>query len=165
MQQTHLWPIRNWFGSVHTLTPVSLYIRGLSYFFNHQERIMKLIIKLLSSSLSLFLLLSLFISDGVYTVHSSRNLLLQTEKVQCPLDFQILNYTIITSQCKGPHYPSRQCCAAFKELACPYKNYLNDESTDCLTLMLSDINVYGGYCPVGLFGNTCLQGRQHIDCP
>ncbi|CAF2153652.1 hypothetical protein BRARA_A02762 [Brassica rapa] len=128
---------------------------------------MKLIIKLLSSSLSLFLLLSLFISDVFYTVHSSRNLLLQTEKVQCPLDFQIpyLNYTIITSQCKGPLYPYPQCCAAFKELACPYKNYLNDESTDCLTLMLTDINLYGGYFPAGLFGNTCLQGRQHIDCP
>ncbi|CAF2036721.1 hypothetical protein BRARA_I00616 [Brassica rapa] len=126
---------------------------------------MKLIIKLLSSSLPLFLLLSLFISDGVYTVYSSRNLLLQTEKVQCPIDFHYLNYKIIKSRCKGPLYPPLQCCAAFKKLACPYSPYLNDESTDCLTVMLSDISLYGGYYPVGLFGNICLQGRQHIDCP
>ncbi|KAJ0236298.1 hypothetical protein HA466_0256260 [Hirschfeldia incana] len=125
---------------------------------------MKLILKLLSSSLPLFLLLSLFISDGVYTVYSSRNLLLQTEKVRCPVDFQNLNYTIISRRCKGPNYPSKKCCPAFKKLACPYSQYLNDESTDCLALLLSDIKVYGGYYPVGLFENTCLQGRQHIDC-
>ncbi|CAH8363393.1 unnamed protein product [Eruca vesicaria subsp. sativa] len=120
-------------------------------------------IKLLSSSLHLFLLLSVFISDGVYTVCSSRNLL-QAEKVPCPLNFQFMNYTIILSRCKGPSYPHQECCAAFKEFACPYKQYVNDLSTDCLTLMLSNIRLYGRY-PVGLFGNTCLQGRQHVDCP
>ncbi|KAJ4872355.1 LORELEI-LIKE-GPI-ANCHORED PROTEIN 1 [Raphanus sativus] len=126
---------------------------------------MKLIIKLLYSSLLLFLLLSLFISDGVYTVYSSRNVLLQTEKFRCPIDFQNLNYKIIRSRCKGPLYPPQKCCLAFKKLACPYSGYLNDEGTDCLTLLFSDIKLYGGYYPVGLFENICLQGRQHIDCP
>ncbi|KAF8050389.1 hypothetical protein N665_1979s0008 [Sinapis alba] len=121
-------------------------------------------LKLLSSSsLHLFLLLSVFISDGVYTVYSSRNLL-QTPKVPCPLNFQLLNYTIILSRCKGPRFPQQECCAAFKEFACPYRQYVNDEKTDCLTLMLSNIKLYGGY-PVGLFANTCLQGKQHLDCP
>lgn len=125
------------------------------------QRIMKL--KLLSSSLHLFLLLSVFISDGIYTVYSSRNLLQTTEKVPCPLNFQFMNYTMITSRCKGPHFPHVECCDAFKEFACPYRNYINDESTDCLTLMLSNIKLYGGY-PVGLFSTNCLAGRPLIDC-
>ncbi|KAG2316744.1 hypothetical protein Bca52824_019866 [Brassica carinata] len=120
-------------------------------------------LKLLSTSLHLFLLLSVFISYGVYTVYSSRNLI-QIEKVRCPIDFQNMNYTILRSRCKGPHYPHKECCAALKVFACPYSQYLNDKSTDCLALMLSDIRVYGGYYPVGMFENTCLQGRQHIDC-
>ncbi|KAG2316745.1 hypothetical protein Bca52824_019867 [Brassica carinata] len=120
-------------------------------------------LKLLSNSLHLFLLLSFFILNVFYTVYSSRNLI-QTEKVPCTLNFQNMNYTIITSQCKGPHYPRQECCAAFKEFACPYSQNINDESTDCLTLMLSNIRLYGGY-PVGMFGNTCLQGKQHVDCP
>ncbi|KAF2535824.1 hypothetical protein F2Q68_00018912 [Brassica cretica] len=79
-------------------------------------------LKLLSSSLHLFLLLSVFISDGIYTVYSSRNLLQTTEKVSCPMNFQFMNYTIITSRCKGPHFQHIECCDAFKEFACLYIN-------------------------------------------
>lgn len=141
---------------------VFIYQRVSSHFFNH-KRIMNLI-KFLSSSLSLFLLLSVFISDGVYTVYSSRNLL-QAGKTPCPINFKFMNYTIIiNSRCKGPHFPHVECCAAFRDFACPYRNLVNDESTDCLTLMLSNIRLYGRY-PVGLFSSYCLQGKQHLDCP
>ncbi|KAH0856372.1 hypothetical protein HID58_084633 [Brassica napus] len=137
-------------------------------------------LKLVSSSLHLLLLISVFISDGIYTVYSSRNLLRTTEKFSSqmvftpcihqetsfrpPKKFHFMNYTIITSRCKGPHFQHIECCDAFKEFACPYRNYINDESTDCLTLMLSNIKLYGGY-PVGLFSSYCLlYGKQLSDC-
>ncbi|CAN8248327.1 unnamed protein product [Cochlearia groenlandica] len=127
----------------------------------------------LSTTLVFFLLLTMFssfssssfISDHVFesqTLTVGRNLL-QTKKA-CTVNFEFMNYTIITSQCKGPKYPPKECCAAFKNFACPYADQLNDLSTECATTMFSYINLYGKY-PPGLFANQCKEGKEGLECP
>ncbi|PRQ34955.1 hypothetical protein RchiOBHm_Chr5g0074771 [Rosa chinensis] len=105
-----------------------------------------------------------FISDGIFEsqVSIGRNLL--QAKKGCPVNFEFLNYTIITSQCKGPRYPAEQCCASFKELACPYADVLNDLTNECASIMFSYINLYGNY-PPGLFANECHEGKLGLACP
>lgn len=75
-----------------------------------------------------------------------------------------MNYTIITGKCKGPQYPANLCCAAFKELACPFADQLNDETNDCASTMFSYINLYGKY-PPGLFASECREGKEGLACP
>ncbi|KAJ0266987.1 GPI-anchored protein LLG1 [Hirschfeldia incana] len=128
----------------------------------------------LSRALSSFILVltvlasfssSSFISDGVFEPQDlaiGRNLL-QTKKA-CPVNFEFMNYTIITSQCKGPKFPPKECCGAFKDFACPYTDELNDLSNDCATTMFSYINLYGKY-PPGLFANQCQEGKEGLECP
>lgn len=82
----------------------------------------------------------------------------------CPVNFEFLNYTVITSQCKGPHYPADRCCAAFKNFACPYTEVLNDLTNDCASTMFSYINLYGKY-PPGLFASECKEGKEGLLCP
>ncbi|KFK27198.1 hypothetical protein AALP_AA8G348200 [Arabis alpina] len=108
---------------------------------------------------------SSFISDGAF---ESQNLvigrnLLQTKKT-CPVNFEFMNYTVIKNQCKGPKYPPKECCAAFKDFACPYTEEINDLSTDCATTMFSYINLYGKY-PPGIFANQCKEGKEGLECP
>ncbi|KAK9156462.1 hypothetical protein Sjap_003942 [Stephania japonica] len=82
----------------------------------------------------------------------------------CPVSFEFLNYTIITSQCKGPKYPPNLCCGAFKEFAWPYADQINDVSNDCASTMFSYINLYGKY-PPGLFASECREGKLGLECP
>ncbi|XP_019431969.1 PREDICTED: GPI-anchored protein LLG1 [Lupinus angustifolius] len=105
-----------------------------------------------------------FLSDDVFEsqVHKGRNLL-QTRK-GCSVNFEFLNYTIITSRCKGPAYLPKDCCAAFKDFACPYADVLNDLQNDCASTMFSYINLYGQY-PPGLFANECREGKDGLACP
>lgn len=116
----------------------------------------------------LFILMGLssatFISDGIFESHAftGRNLL-QAKKA-CPVNFEFLNYTIITSKCKGPQFPPDKCCSAFKEFACPYADQINDLTTDCATTMFSYINLYGKY-PPGLFASECQEGKRGLECP
>ncbi|KAJ0870009.1 putative GPI-anchored protein LORELEI [Helianthus annuus] len=104
------------------------------------------------------------ISDGVFTSEPSigRNLL--QAKKPCPVNFEFMNYTIITSRCKGPQYPAKLCCDAFKDFACPYSDDLNDLSNDCSSTMFSYINLYGNY-PPGLFANLCRDDKIGLICP
>ncbi|QHO01556.1 GPI-anchored protein [Arachis hypogaea] len=60
--------------------------------------------------------------------HSARHLL--QAKRGCSVNFEFVNHTIITSKCKGPNYPPKECCGAFKEFACPYADVLNDLQND-----------------------------------
>ena len=78
------------------------------------------------------------------------------------MDFESQNYTIITSRCKGPQSPPTECCAAFKEFACPFAAYINNQSTNCADTMLTYINVHGSY-PAGLF-DECLVGMEGVSC-
>lgn len=88
--------------------------------------------------------------------------LLQAQK-GCPVNFENLNYTIITSKCKGPKYPAKLCCDAFKGFACPYADQLNDQTNNCATTMFSYINLYGKY-PPGLFANECRDSKRGLEC-
>ncbi|XP_057453858.1 GPI-anchored protein LLG1 [Lotus japonicus] len=128
---------------------------------------------LLSSSLLLLILAlsvssssssSTFLSDAVFgsQAHTGRNLL--QAKKGCSVNFEFLNYTIITSKCKGPSYPPKDCCGAFKEFACPYVDVLNDLTNDCASTMFSYINLYGKY-PPGLFAHECREGKEGLACP
>ncbi|KAK1440163.1 hypothetical protein QVD17_05988 [Tagetes erecta] len=108
----------------------------------------------------------LSISDGIFTSEPSsiggRNLL--QAKKPCPVNFEFMNYTIITSRCKGPRYPANLCCDAFKDFACPYAENLNDLSNECSSIMFSYINLYGNY-PPGLFANLCRDDKIGLICP
>ncbi|KAL3509383.1 hypothetical protein ACH5RR_028784 [Cinchona calisaya] len=84
-------------------------------------------------------------------------------KASCSINFETQNYTIITSQCKGPNYAPKLCCDAFKEFACPFAEQVNDLKNDCATTMFSYINLYGKY-PPGLFANICKDGAQGLEC-
>uniref|UniRef100_A0A6N2L9A1 GPI-anchored protein LLG1-like domain-containing protein n=1 Tax=Salix viminalis TaxID=40686 RepID=A0A6N2L9A1_SALVM len=82
----------------------------------------------------------------------------------CPVNFEFLNYTIITSQCKGPQYSPSSCCGSFKEFACPYADVINDLTNDCASSMFSYINLNGNY-PPGLFASLCKDGKLGLECP
>ncbi|CAM0944482.1 unnamed protein product [Alopecurus aequalis] len=105
-----------------------------------------------------------FISDGVFqgSAGSTGRSLLQA-KNSCPMNFEFQNYTIITSKCKGPKFPPKDCCDSFKEFACPFSTYINDESNDCASTMFSYINLYGKY-PPGLFAHECREGKLGLSC-
>ncbi|XP_072994841.1 GPI-anchored protein LLG1-like [Typha latifolia] len=82
----------------------------------------------------------------------------------CPMSFEFLNYTIITSKCKAPQYLPSPCCSAFKELACPYINLLNNGTYDCIFNMFSYIYSNGNF-PRGLFSSECSDVKGGISCP
>ncbi|XP_023525702.1 GPI-anchored protein LLG1-like isoform X4 [Cucurbita pepo subsp. pepo] len=82
----------------------------------------------------------------------------------CPVSFEFLNYTIITSKCKGPLYSPKLCCSALTELSCPYVDVMNDMTTLCASTMFSYINLHGKY-PPGLFSSICREGDQGLACP
>lgn len=106
---------------------------------------------------------SSFISEAIFESHrSTGRSLLQTQK-NCPINFENQNYTIITSQCKGPKYSADTCCKAFKEFACPFADELNDMSNNCASTMFSYINLYGKY-PPGIFANECKEGKHGLEC-
>ncbi|XP_045818166.1 GPI-anchored protein LLG3-like [Trifolium pratense] len=121
-----------------------------------------------SSILSFFLLATLvssspFISDDIFEYSATNGRVLLQAKKACSVDFENQNYTILTSQCKGPQYPPKVCCDAFKQFACPFSEQINDMTTDCATVMFSYINIYGKY-PPGLFANECKEGKEGLDC-
>ncbi|VVB11275.1 unnamed protein product [Arabis nemorensis] len=107
--------------------------------------------------------LSLHISLDEFESHTTTSRALLQAKSTCKEDFANKNYTIITSRCKGPNYPAKVCCSAFKDFACPFAEALNDEKTECASTMFSYINLYGRY-PPGIFANMCKEGKEGLDC-
>ncbi|XP_073141710.1 GPI-anchored protein LLG1-like isoform X2 [Henckelia pumila] len=105
-----------------------------------------------------------FIPDGIFGSHDSGERRLLQAKIPCPVNFEIQNYSIITTKCKGPKYPVDQCCSSFKEFACPFVDSLNDLRNDCASIMFSYIYVNGNY-PAGLFGSLCREGKDGLECP
>ncbi|KVI02349.1 GPI-anchored protein LLG1-like [Cynara cardunculus var. scolymus] len=104
------------------------------------------------------------LSDNVvFTSQPSiRRNLLQAAK-PCPVNLESMNYTIITSSCKGPKYSANICCQALKDFACPFTSELDDLSNDCSTVMFSYINRYGNY-PPGLFSSLCHGDNVGLPC-
>lgn len=92
-----------------------------------------------------------------------RKILCSPNCAACSVMFEYENYSVLTSQCKGPNYPARVCCEAFKQFACPYTEVINDLSTDCAASMFDWIYIYGKY-PAGLFYNNCKEGKEGLDC-
>ena len=74
-----------------------------------------------------------------------------------------MNYTVITSQCKGPNYSADRCCPPLKQLLCPVKDHVNDLKSDCADVFFSYVNLYGKY-PPGLFSTLCKEGKEGLDC-
>ncbi|XP_031119576.1 GPI-anchored protein LLG1-like [Ipomoea triloba] len=89
-----------------------------------------------------------------------RNLL--QAKIPCSKNFEFENYTILTSQCKAPYEPLQPCCDAFTQFACPFTQFLNNQSTDCSDLMFNYIDQKGGF-PKGLFSN-CKGDQDGLIC-
>ncbi|CAH8320547.1 unnamed protein product [Eruca vesicaria subsp. sativa] len=83
---------------------------------------------------------------------------------ECTVNFEFMNYTVITSQCKGPRFPAKECCSSFKDFACPYAEEIDDLTTNCASTMFNYINIYGKY-PPGLFANQCREGKEGLECP
>ncbi|PSS14459.1 GPI-anchored protein [Actinidia chinensis var. chinensis] len=106
---------------------------------------------------------STFISDNVFESDGSTGRTLLQAKTACTEDFESKNYTIITSQCKGPKYQATSCCAALKKFACPFSDKINDLKTDCAPTMFSYINMFGNY-PPALFASLCSEGKEGLSC-
>ncbi|XP_061342486.1 GPI-anchored protein LLG1-like [Gastrolobium bilobum] len=104
-----------------------------------------------------------FLSDDIFDSGVSTGRALLQAKKACGVNFENQNYTILTSQCKGPQYPPKVCCEAFKQFACPFADQISDMTTDCASVMFSYINIYGKY-PPGLFANQCKEGKEGLDC-
>ncbi|XP_074284890.1 GPI-anchored protein LLG3 [Silene latifolia] len=106
---------------------------------------------------------STYISDDVFVSHKSNGRSLLQAKKPCPVNFENQNYTILTSQCKGPRYSAESCCKAFKEFACPFAENISDQSTNCADTMFSYINLFGSY-PPGTFASLCKEGKNGLEC-
>ncbi|KAI4320864.1 hypothetical protein MLD38_034304 [Melastoma candidum] len=104
------------------------------------------------------------ISDQVFESQGSAGRHLLQAKKSCPVNFEFLDYKILTNSCKGPNYLPNLCCPPFKDLACPYSDYLNDVTNDCASTLFSYINLYGKY-PPGLFSSECREGKEGLACP
>ncbi|XP_031253391.1 GPI-anchored protein LLG1-like [Pistacia vera] len=106
---------------------------------------------------------SSFISDNVFLSQRNTGRALLQAQTTCPVNFEEKNYTILTSQCKGPDYPAETCCTALKEFCCPFVDKINDMKTDCAATMFSYINLRGKF-PPGLFSSKCREGKYGLTC-
>ncbi|XP_042038097.1 GPI-anchored protein LLG1-like [Salvia splendens] len=103
------------------------------------------------------------LSNGIFEPHGLIGRSLLQQKKTCPVDFENMNYTVITSQCKGPNYSADRCCPPLKQLLCPIKDHINDLKSDCADVFFSYVNLYGKY-PPGLFASLCKEGKEGLDC-
>ncbi|XP_073309248.1 GPI-anchored protein LLG1-like [Primulina huaijiensis] len=106
---------------------------------------------------------SSYISNDVVEPHGSMGRSLLQQKTTCSVDFEKMNYSVITSQCKGPNYTPERCCTPLKVLLCPVKDQVNDLKSNCADTFFSYVNLYGKY-PPGLFASLCKEGEQGLDC-
>ncbi|XP_047083274.1 GPI-anchored protein LLG1-like [Lolium rigidum] len=91
--------------------------------------------------------------------------LLQDGRKACPVNLAAANYTVLTSRCRWPPFDPLPCCAAFKDLACPYTDYINDvNGNDCAITLFRYIRLHGGY-PPGVFYENCKEGPKGLKCP
>eukprot|EP00250_Pteridium_aquilinum_P007137 c16920_g1_i1 orf=318-857(+) len=105
--------------------------------------------------------ISMPLASGEEVIHNRHLLQVLTP---CSINFQVQNYTIITSECKGPSYAQNACCTAFVKFACPFASEINDNTTDCANNMFTYISIYGRY-PAGLFANECVGDARGLPCP
>ncbi|KAL8506554.1 hypothetical protein ACS0TY_017444 [Phlomoides rotata] len=106
---------------------------------------------------------SSYISNEVFEPHGTTGRSLLQQKTSCSVDLANMNYTVITSQCKGPNYSRDRCCTPLKQMLCPIKDQINDLKSDCADVFFSYVNLYGKY-PPGLFAALCREDAQGLDC-
>ncbi|KAI8553087.1 hypothetical protein RHMOL_Rhmol06G0317700 [Rhododendron molle] len=173
MQQSKCHVVRNWSALMfiflerdHTLHLLACSKMEHNNRFCFSSYRTSLLLLLFFLSICLSASASTSISDDVFGDGASIGRSLLQAKTSCPSNFEYLNYTIITSQCKGPLYPANVCCAAFLELACPYATEINDLTNDCATTLFSYINLSGNY-PPGLFASECQDTNSKVGvmCP
>ncbi|XP_039020203.1 GPI-anchored protein LLG3-like [Hibiscus syriacus] len=126
-----------------------------------------------SINLSFFFLVFFFLITGFATssthilhrvLRESKGHRVPKHSIPCQHDFQTMNYTIITSKCKGPDSPKRDCCNALLDFVCPIADIINDDKTDCAVLMFCSIRQHGDY-PPSMFFNMCRNGTHALNCP
>lgn len=81
----------------------------------------------------------------------------------CSMKFSAVDYSPVTNVCKAPDYNEKQCCDAFKALACKYGQHVNDYSTICPIEFVSYLNLAGSY-PMGVFVGRCNEDGDHRLC-
>ncbi|OEL29102.1 hypothetical protein BAE44_0009879 [Dichanthelium oligosanthes] len=85
--------------------------------------------------------------------------------VGCPVRFdRERGVGRVIRNCRGMPSAER-CCGAFKNLACPYSDLINDNSENgCASAMFWEITVRGRLRP-GLFSQLCAEGSFGMQCP
>ncbi|KAI3502122.1 hypothetical protein L1887_30153 [Cichorium endivia] len=79
----------------------------------------------------------------------------------CPADFEHKIYTVMTSNCRGPHYKTELCCNALEDIACSHVNGLNDLTGDCIIINSDYLGYHGNYA-TGLFAKLCSNGEKGL---
>ncbi|XP_015691914.1 GPI-anchored protein LLG1-like [Oryza brachyantha] len=81
----------------------------------------------------------------------------------CPVRFdQMKGYEALGAKCRNKA-TVKECCAAFKALACPYNKLLNDADNGCADEMFYFIQTKGKLKPGTIFEN-CLERPQGLKC-
>ncbi|CAN1123757.1 GPI-anchored protein LLG3 [Linum perenne] len=79
----------------------------------------------------------------------------------CKIDFfDKVDYMPLFKACEPPRRV-KGCCNGFKDIACRYTNFLNDNTTWCAINMFMVINQY---YPRNYFNENCKEGRHGMDC-
>lgn len=82
----------------------------------------------------------------------------------CRVDFTLLNFSIITIQCRGQKFEAASCCRPFKDFACPFANAINDPKTGYAAALFDYVRKMGNY-PRGVFQAQCPEGDKVVSCP
>ncbi|KAM0926333.1 hypothetical protein ACQ4PT_003444 [Festuca glaucescens] len=72
---------------------------------------------------------AVLLAHDISTTTGRSRTLLQTGRKACPVNLAAANYTVLTSRCRWPPFEPLPCCAAFKNLACPYALTTSTTST------------------------------------
>ncbi|XP_011100611.1 GPI-anchored protein LLG2-like [Sesamum indicum] len=100
-------------------------------------------------------------NEGLELHGSSSGRSLQQDQT-CP-EVENMNYTVLTSQCKGPNYTQERCCEPMKQLLCPIAAKFNDLSSPCGRIFFCNVDYLGNY-PPRLFAGLCKEGKKGLDC-
>ncbi|KAJ4825463.1 hypothetical protein Tsubulata_047064 [Turnera subulata] len=108
---------------------------------------------------------SSFISSDVFNVHAQhspgRNL--AGEPNMCKINFASLDYSEFKGNCKPPLYPTKPCCDALRNFACPHVDDINYIENGCANAMFYNINTHCNY-PDGVFFKRCVEEKKGLPC-
>uniref|UniRef100_A0A0D9W6S5 GPI-anchored protein LLG1-like domain-containing protein n=1 Tax=Leersia perrieri TaxID=77586 RepID=A0A0D9W6S5_9ORYZ len=103
------------------------------------------------------------LASSTPTAEKSRKLTGAEIPGPCPVRFDLMKgYESLGAKCKKPP-PKKECCAAFKALACPHNKLLNDVNNGCADEMFYLIQTKGKLQPGTIFDN-CIEGAHGMKC-